>query len=100
MRTRKSDIYQNRNQIRMKGLIFLDLALTLLFASCVIGVALIILNGKENIMITRAIDEVCEEAIEYLDSAHERGQKISPWDIKGYFVEIKNLYKVGEDDLK
>ena len=51
-------------------------------------------------MITRSIDEVCEEAIEYLDSAHERGQKISPWDIKGYFVEIKNLYKVGEDDLK
>lgn len=51
-------------------------------------------------MFTRTINEVCEEAIEYLDSAHERGQKISPWDIRGYFTEIQNLYKSGEDDLK
>lgn len=48
----------------------------------------------------RTINEVCEEAIEYLDSAHERGQKISPWDIKGYFVEIQSLYAVGDDDME
>lgn len=51
-------------------------------------------------MLARNINEVCEEAIEYLDSAHERGQKISPWDIRGYFTEIQNLYNSGEDDLK
>lgn len=51
-------------------------------------------------MFTRTINEVCEEAIEYLDSANERGQKISPWDIRGYLVEIQNLYNSGEDDLK
>ena len=49
-------------------------------------------------MDSRTIDEVCEEAIDYLYSVDDEGKTVSPRDIVGYFVEIQNLYNSGEDD--